>query len=39
MPSGNTWANVDPDLCRQMMSLDLNELMSHDMENLKTFQM
>ena len=24
-----TWANVDPDICRQMASLGLNELMFH----------
>ena len=23
-----TWANVDPDLCRQIVSLGLNELIS-----------
>ena len=32
VPSGNkaiTWANVDPDLCRHIASLGLNELRSH----------
>ena len=28
-----TWANVDPDLCRQMASLGLNELTHWPMEN------
>ena len=28
MQQAITWANVDPDLCRQMASLGLNELIN-----------
>ena len=29
-----TWANVDPDLCRQMASLGLNELTNPDRDKM-----
>ena len=32
----NTWANVDPDLCRHMVSPGHNELIDYSYSNLAT---